>query len=584
MKKFLRILVPILLSLSIIGCSVWYFFVYDRDLTRDILLSCARRCEDNDNHNLATWFYKQAYAHDGNSDAVAIELAQQYIDNGNYTKAEYTLTNAISDGGGIDVYIKLCKTFIEQDKLYDAVNMLNNVANPEIKAKLNQLRPSAPILSPEGTTDTELANGKVYNEYITISVTSDNGKIYASSHNAYPSISSPYFEPFQTEDGDNIINAVTISDNGLISELSTGKYRIGDVVKEVIFVDSAIEAEVRTLLNVDNSKVLYTNNLWSITDFKIPAAAEKYDDLQNMIYLESLTIENGVADQLNFISKMSKLKSLTLVGTQISPSDMKVIDSISTLRELTLCDAGIASLSNFKNLKHLNILNISQNSINNIDAIGNMSELISLDISDNVITDLTPLSAITTLTYLNISGNQISTLAPIATLSELTELNASSNNLTELGNIGNLSKLTKLDLSKNQVAYLFNIEKCIAIEELNISENLLVDISALSSLIKLAHLNFSDNQVTALPVFSEKCMLVTINGSRNLLSSLEELSVLSQLNTVDMEGNIDIASIEPLDACPNLYRVNVLDTSVKDVRVLTNKSISVIYRHADIKT
>ena len=35
MKKFAKILVPFLLAALVLGCTVWYLFVYDRDFTRD---------------------------------------------------------------------------------------------------------------------------------------------------------------------------------------------------------------------------------------------------------------------------------------------------------------------------------------------------------------------------------------------------------------------------------------------------------------------------------------------------------------------------------------------------------------------
>ena len=91
MKKTLKIIVPILLVLAIIICSGWYLFIYDRDFTRDMLLTGARMLENEGNHSSAQWLYNLAYLHDNDNDAVAIELSQQYKENGNYTKAEYTL-------------------------------------------------------------------------------------------------------------------------------------------------------------------------------------------------------------------------------------------------------------------------------------------------------------------------------------------------------------------------------------------------------------------------------------------------------------------------------------------------------------
>ena len=42
MKKFFRTLISLLLGLAVIAFIGWYLFSYDRDFTRDMLLSQAR--------------------------------------------------------------------------------------------------------------------------------------------------------------------------------------------------------------------------------------------------------------------------------------------------------------------------------------------------------------------------------------------------------------------------------------------------------------------------------------------------------------------------------------------------------------
>ena len=127
MKRAIRILIPICIAIAILFCMAWYLMIYDRDFTRDVLLSSARFFENQGNHAISVWLYDLAYNQAEHNDDVAIELAQQYISSGNYSRAEYTLSNAIADGGGIDLYIELCRIYVEQDKLLDAVNMLANI-------------------------------------------------------------------------------------------------------------------------------------------------------------------------------------------------------------------------------------------------------------------------------------------------------------------------------------------------------------------------------------------------------------------------------------------------------------------------
>ena len=56
MKKAIRIILPIILVLVIILCTVWYLFVYDKPFTIDVLLSWARQSEAKGNHEAAAWF------------------------------------------------------------------------------------------------------------------------------------------------------------------------------------------------------------------------------------------------------------------------------------------------------------------------------------------------------------------------------------------------------------------------------------------------------------------------------------------------------------------------------------------------
>ena len=126
MKKLIHFLVPLLLVILVIASIGWYLFVYDRAFTRDILLQQARNNDLKGNTSLSSWFYNMAYSFSGQDENVAIELANQYKASGNYTKAEVTLSKAIRDGATKELYTALCKTYVEQDKLLDAVSMFDD--------------------------------------------------------------------------------------------------------------------------------------------------------------------------------------------------------------------------------------------------------------------------------------------------------------------------------------------------------------------------------------------------------------------------------------------------------------------------
>lgn len=562
-------MVPIILAIAILLCMVWYLFIYDREFTRDMLLGCARMSESNGYHEVATWFYNAAYSHSGDNDAVAIELAEQYVSDGNYTKAEYTLTNAIANGAGIDVYIALCDTYVQQDKLLDAVNMLNNVTNPEIKAQLDEMRPAAPVATPEPG---------FYRQYISVTLTLSEGTTYVSTNGEYPTVKgSVYTDGITLSDGENTIYAITVSENGLVSPVSIYGYTVGGVIELMEFADPAIETEVRTLLNVTEETVLYTNDLWQITEFEMPEGAKIYSDLKHMAFLEVLTIENGVSDELTNLSSLANLTTLKITNTAVSESVLTSIAALPVLKNLTLTDCDLTTISPLKSATGIVTLDLSKNLISNIEPISVMTGLTELNLYSNAVKDISPLRSNTALTKLNVSTNAITSLAPIENLTSLTSVDASTNSISTLGSFEKLTSLTYLSLNTNKLTDVSDLASCTSITELYISTNALKDISSLSSLTSLLYFDFSYNEVTTIPSFPKDCALVIINGTKNKLSSLSPLADLENLNRVYMDYNSDISSVSELADCPVLIEVNVYATKVTDVTSLTNQSIIVNY-------
>ena len=569
MKKWIRILLPILLTLVIIFCTVWYLFVYDREFTRDMLLNLARYSESKGNHEIATHFYNAAYFQSGNADAVAIELAEQYKAANNYTKAEYTLSQAIADGGGIDVYIALCKTYVEQDKLLDAVNMLNGITNPEIKSQIETLRPKAPTTTPDPG---------FYRQYISVTIQAESGTIYATGNGLYPSIQSDaYSDPIALSDGENTIYALTVADNGLVSTLTISGYTIGGVVQLLEFSDPVIEAAVRETLSLPEDTEVYTNKLWEIKEFTIPEGAKNYKDLSHMVFLEKLTLENGISTELHHITSLGSLTQLSISGTTVDKDSLADIAALPLLKELSLINCDISSITPIQKASSLVKLDLSNNLVHDLSALSGMKQLQELNLSHNTITDLSSLSSCSALTKLDVASNAVSTLAPLSALPLLTHLNADTNMITELGDLGKLTALSYLNLGNNNLANVSALASCTALTELNISSNSLTDIAELAELINLTRLDFSRNEVANIPAFPKDCALVTIIGSHNKIFTLKPLSGLVHLNSVYMDYNTEITSVDDLANCPVLIEVDVFATKVTNVTALTNQSIRVNY-------
>lgn len=569
MKRFLRGLVPVLLSLAVIISIGWYLIEYDPGFTRDMLVSQARYLDDNGNHTMATWFYTLAYRQSGNDEEVALELAEQYRSMGNYTKAEYTLSNAIADGGSVDLYIALCNLYVEQDKLLDAVTMLDNVADPSIRQQLSDQRPASPSPSHEPG---------YFNQYISVLFTAPQGQIYLTTDGQYPSASGmENTTPLTLSAGETVIHALTIGQNGLVSPLAVMNYTIGGVIEAVTITDPAIDAAIREQLNVSADHILYTNELWTITDFTVPTTAKSLDDLSKLSFLQRLTISDLTSCSLTCLTSVVTLEELTVTGVAVTNADLRAIATLPKLQKLTLSQCSLSGISSLTGACALTYLNLSGNTIRDISVLQTMPDLTELYMSHNALVELDALSNLSRLEVLNVAFNSIATAAPLAGCTSLKELNLSNNALTDLVGLDKMTKLEKLYLAFTGTEDLSLLEANTSILELDISNNAITDISVLSVMVKLEQLNFSNNQVTKLPAFSKDVPLVTIKGNQNKLSSLKELQGLSSLNYVYMDFNEKISSVTALEKCPALVEVSVYGTNVRDVSILKAMNVKVTY-------
>ncbi len=570
MKKAIRILVPVLLVCAILASAAWYFLVYDREFTRDLLLRYARSFEASGNHKMAATLYDITYKYSSDNEDIAIELAQQFKESGNYTKAEYTLSHAIADGGGSKLYIALCQTYVEQDKLLDAVNMLDNIADPAIREELEAMRPPVP------TVDKQPG---FYNQYISVTLTAPDGTLYMTTDGSYPSTALPTLvdsgATVTLDKGETTLCALAVSENGLVSRLGVYGYTVGGVIEVVQFQDPAFEQAVRQILGAEPDTVLYSDALWSITDFVIPQDAENYTDLGLLPYLQTLRANGASAEQLANLSGLANLESLYL--SQCNPGEgvLKTIAAMPKLKKLTLTDCTLSSVAPLSSAVNLEYLNLNGNAIRNLDFLIPMAKLQQLHLSHNALTDLSALHSLTALQVLDVSYNSLTSLDPISSLSSLTELYVGNNQLTTLGNIQNLTALTDFTASYNNLTDVSGLSACTQIINLDISNNAITDITALSTLSRMEQFDFSYNEASTLPEFSKDCALVQIDGSHNTIVSLDPLAELPCLNNVLMDYNPELASVAPLVNCPVLLLVNVYGTKVTDVSFLTDQSIVV---------
>lgn len=567
MKRALKIIVPILLILVVLASIAWYLLIYDSGFTQDLLLHTARFFEKKGNNTAAVQIYNLAYLQTDDNEKVAIALADHFRSTGNFTQAERTLSDAIANGGSAALYVKLCQVYVEQDKLLDAAAMLDSISDPAIKKEVEQMRPAAPVPTQEPG---------FYNQYITLDFKSTQDRLYVTSDGDYPSVQEDLFtEPYDLPAGESKIYAVAVDDQGLVSPLATFGYTVVGVIEEVTFQDAAVEAAVREALNAAQDTVLYTDDLWKIESFSVPAEAESYADLAGLLGLQKLTIDGAKADDLSFLPAMNKLTTLKILNTSVSAEAMDAIGKLSGLTSLTIKNCGISSITPLKGLTALTALDLSDNAIRDLDVLSSMTKLQSLYLQHNAISSIDSLKALADLKTLNISYNSISSVSVLKKCPQLQWLSLSHNKVADLSALKNLSGLTTLRAAHNAVEDASPVVGCLQLKELDLSHNKITDISGFSSLEALEKFDISYNAVTALPQWAEDCALAQLDASYNQISSVSPLERLHNLTKVNVDYNASIESLDALADCHKLVQVDAYGTLVSDVSALTAHEIIV---------
>ena len=569
MKKATRILVPLVLGLFICASIVWYLFVYDRDFTRDTLLSQARFQDLHGNAQLSSWFYDLAYDFSSKEESVAIELANQYKRSGNYTKAELTLTQAISTAPTTELYTALCSLFVEQDKLLDAVNLLAGITNQDIKAEIEALRPTIPT--------PDYAPG-YFSRYVDIQLLSSGDTIYYTTDGTtYPTTAlPPYSDMITLPAGETTILAVAVGSDGLVSPLAVLNYTVTGVIEEVTFVDAEMESAIRTAIGVDADETVYTNQLWEILEFTVPESASLIVDLSLMPNLTTLTIQNKSVDSLSCLADLTNLTELDLSGSRFPSEDLAILASLPSLSRLTLNDCSLSTISDLEGANALTYLDLSNNTVRNLEALSAMSNLQELNLEHNAVTALDSLASLSRLETLNLNYNAVTDLSPLTSCVQLSWLEVGNNQLTSVSPAANLPSLTHLGVDSNELTDVSPLASCTELTYLNLSSNSISSISALSALTKLESFLFSSNQVESLPDWPDGCPLQTIDGSYNALSNIDVLKKMQSLTYVYMDYNL-LTNIDALADCYRLVQVNVFGNQISDVSSLREHDIIVNY-------
>lgn len=213
--------------------------------------------------------------------------------------------------------------------------------------------------------------------------------------------------------------------------------------------------DITVLKNMPNLSSLYING-YDIGNNS--ENAEILSELQNLATL-SLVGCNISDSDLPYISQLKNLQELELgyvnyEGNNVT--DITPLSSLTNLKTLYLCNNDISDLKPLENLANLTTLYLDQNNISNVSSLANLTNLRFLSFGrelygkGNPLKDITPLSNLKNLTTLKLSNCDVDDITCLKSLTNLESLDISGNNISTINVLKDLS-LTKLYLSKNDI-------------------------------------------------------------------------------------------------------------------------------------
>ncbi len=237
-----------------------------------------------------------------------------------------------------------------------------------------------------------------------------------------------------------------------------------EALRKVTFVDSAFEAYLEQLLQVEEGSILVSDlrKLYTLNiDNNI---AYDLSGLEYAVNLKKVTITNSTIKSLAPLAKLKYLPSLKIINSTIEEVPSQV--DWANILTFSATDSQLPNIDFLKDVTTLDFFIYTSGGLSSLDSIQKNNHLKTLDISNNAITDLSVLSEMTLLTSLNISKNKIANLDVLAKLTNLNKLDISytlAKDLTPIMKLKKLNLLTAWD-SEDQSQWIFDRTQLKALE------------------------------------------------------------------------------------------------------------------------
>ncbi|NPD45500.1 MULTISPECIES: leucine-rich repeat domain-containing protein [unclassified Lentimicrobium] len=316
------------------------------------------------------------------------------------------------------------------------------------------------------------------------------------------------------------------------------------------------------------------------------------------------------------LNKILAIKELDVSG-RLDITHLEPVSKLSDIRSLNISGTLVNDLYPIRNLIDLEDLNISNTQVNNLDALVYSMAIHNLNISNTKVYSLKPLVNLGNVNILDISSTGIDDLEPISEYRNLKDLQMEKTMVGELDAISKLKSLIYLNIDSSPISNLSSLEELLELRILSCNNTLIQSIDPLKNMDQLNILYVDNTEITsikaldgkekltkiycdntllgkqkALLFMSENPQVLVVYESRKLQKwfknlpefwveifdyyvdiniknpSKEELHQVAGILEIDLSGQENVVSIEPLSQIQNLKKLNLSKTSIESLEPL----------------
>ena len=302
--------------------------------------------------------------------------------------------------------------------------------------------------------------------------------------------------------------------------------------------------------------------------------------------LKALKTDSGLAPALDTVAIAGQniardTASLALSKMSLADNDIQPLSELTKLKNLTLSENNLSSLTPLENLTELTFLHLGGNSVTDLSPLSGLSNLKTLYLDGNPIRDFTPLRALKKLTTLSLVDVEISTDELEALKQALPNCSIHCNNPVEvpveitMGSVTFMSDVTELDLSGQNISDLTPLMQCKALVRLNLKNNSISDLTPLMDLPELAWLSIWNNKVSDIRPLMGMTKLLYLDADANSIEDITCLANLANLEELWLSYN-PLSDITPLTRLPALRQLGLKGCGIDDSELDTLTGITTL--------